>query len=466
LRFSEAFKIHRGKADDWFDPHLTVDTELFVDPIQIVGAKGLWKGAHDELVEHFGHCYRLVGIATGPNSISAKRARSLLSFSEPWEFGLGYTAVGTRGSGSGSGFARKLADGIAVAIAAGLVNPEHIEEIGILNEGFGADRISDATCNVLKARFIKYTQAIAKRHGVPVKGHKVKNARCDPENGRWFAEVVQLPTNPETDNPMILVPKRFLNDLPVLNADDWFDANLNDDLRNEFNWRVGQHVSKSVLVDIARRHPDRVRAWARSQASRPDLKGYDFGDDRPVEFAQTHPIALLAVPQNPEDLSVLVERVLDQYSHFIEQQGGWAMLFNSDKTEKPESAAQLMFMAMAQHYLRLFDVEVDREVDLGRGPVDFKIASGSSKRLLIEIKKAHNGKFWNGLDSQLPSYLVSDQSKEGWFLAIRYRNNRASELRMKELPEKVKKCAKATSKTIKYKAVDARPPVSASKIKP
>ncbi len=37
-----------------------------------------------------------------------------------------------------------MADGIATAIAAGLAQPEHIEEIGILNVGIGPDRISDA----------------------------------------------------------------------------------------------------------------------------------------------------------------------------------------------------------------------------------------------------------------------------------------------------------------------------------
>lgn len=40
-----------------------------------------------------------------------------------------------QGSGSGDNYAARMADGIVVAIAAGLAQPEHIEEIGILNEG-------------------------------------------------------------------------------------------------------------------------------------------------------------------------------------------------------------------------------------------------------------------------------------------------------------------------------------------
>ena len=113
-----------------------------------------WSKAHDLLVAHFAHCYRLVARARGQQSLSAQAAHRLLTFPEPYEFGLGYTAASTRGSGGGSRQALTIADGIAVAVAAGLDEPDHIEEIGILNEGFGADRISDAALNVLKPLFI------------------------------------------------------------------------------------------------------------------------------------------------------------------------------------------------------------------------------------------------------------------------------------------------------------------------
>ncbi|MEE3127543.1 MAG: hypothetical protein VX494_10055 [Actinomycetota bacterium] len=475
MRFSEAFQIQRTPSDDWFDPHLTIDTPLFLDPIQLLDYGVHWKRAHQRLVQHFTRCYSLVARATNRTSNSAMLAKRLLTFPEPYEFGLGYTAHGTAGSGSGSGFAESIMDGIAVSIAAGLDEPEHIEEIGILNEGFGADRISDAACNVLKADFIEYTQSVARRHNVSLDLHKVRHANRDLKNDRWVDGEVELPTNPETGRPLILLPRRFLNDLPVLNADDWFESTLNADIRTDMNVKVGQHVAKKTLVKIARQNPDRVREWARQQSSRPDLFGYDFDGDpkgvvqfdgAPVAFAAAHPLALLTPPANQTELSDLVKQVLGQFQHYIEQEGGWSLLWNSDGSEKPESAAQLVFLGMAKHYLRLFDVEVDREVELGRGPVDFKISSGASKRLLIEIKKAHNGKFWNGLDLQLPSYLVSDKATEGWFVAIRYRNNKQSATRMKELPGRVSSAATSSGKTLHYQAVDARRPASASKISP
>jgi hypothetical protein len=475
VRFAEAFGITRSPEDDWFDVHLTVDTKLFVDPLLLLLYGEPWASAHVELIAHFAHCYTLVAKATSPSSPSAVAARRLLTFPEPSEFGLGYTAQGTAGAGSGDRYARQMMDGIAVAIARGLRVPEHIEEVGILNEGIGADRISDAVCNVLKHRLIAYTQNVASRHDFQMELHRVRNIRCVPQQARWMDGSVALPTNPVTGRPIILVPQALLNSLPVLNADDWFNSHLNTDIRTQMNINVGQQVRKRDIVAIARRHPERVRQWAREQSTRRDLAGYDFDDDRrgvvqwdgrPVTFAQTNPIHGVTPPADQEGLSQLVAAMLGQFKHFIEDQRGWSLLWNSDGTEKPEEAAQLVFLGMAQHYLRTFNVEVDREVELGRGPVDFKVASGADFRLLIEVKKAHNGKFWLGLSVQLASYLVSDDCGEGWFVAIRYRDNKGSDTRMSDLPGRVGATAQVTGKVLSYLAVDARPKESASRQMP
>ncbi len=160
-----------------------------------------------------------------------------------------------------------------------------------------------------------------------------------------------------------------------------------------------------------------------------------------------------------------MDQVVEQFCHFIESQRGWSLLWNDDGTEKPEEAVQLVFLGVAQPYLRQFNVELDREVELGRGPVDFKASSGTTARLLIEVKKLHNGKFWNGLRDQLPSYMTSDEATHGWFIAVRYRSNKASADRLKQLPTEVRLAAEATGKQIRHATVDARRPVSASNIK-
>jgi hypothetical protein len=472
MRFSEVFGITRVKDDDWYDPHLTVDTKLFIDPLlMLVAANTQWPEAHDELISHFVRCYELIARSGNQTSPQAHMARALLTFPEPGEFCLGFTADGTRGSGTGPQFARTMVDGIAVAIAAGLTNPEHIEEIGILNVGIGADRISDAVCNVLKHRFITYTQSVAEKHSVPVAAHVVRNARCFPDQGRWQHIDTLLPTNPYTNGPILLIPGYLLNSMDTLNAEDWYGSDLNEDLRAQLNLNVGERVKKEDIVRFARLHPQRVRQWAQEQSSRPDLDGYDFTDDpkgvvqwdsATREFAESHTIEA-SPPTTQAELRELLQKVLEQFRHFVEDQGGWRLLWNQDGSEKPEEAAQLLFLGLFQAYLRLFDVELDREVELGRGPVDFKLARGTKCRMIIEAKKAHNGKFWNGLDRQLPSYLKSDDCPEGWFLAIRFRDTKASDRRMRELPHRVQLAATATGKDLRYMSIDGRPKVSASK---
>lgn len=475
MRFSEAFSIELTEDDNWFDPHLTVDTKLFVDPLMLLkNETGVWTSAHDEIINHFAYCYELVAKSDGKNSISAKKALSLLTFQEPFEIGLGYTASGTRGSGAGRGYAKHMLDGIAVALAKGLEAPEHIEEIGILNEGIGADRISDTVVNILKHRFIIYTQEIADRHSIPLETHRISNANCYLEHGRWGSENVDLPTNPETGSPILLVPHAFLNNLPTLNADDWFDSPINADVRQSMNYEVGKAVKKKDIVIWARKHPDRVVKWAREQTSRQDLKGYDFNadilgvyqwDKRPVEYAKNYPLPIRSIGTQAE-LSQLVSELIERFKHFIEDQRGWSLLFDSNRVdEKPEEAAQLLFLGMSKEYLRQFNVELDREVELGRGPVDFKVSSGASIKLLIEVKKTQNGKFWQGLAEQLPSYMESDKCDEGWFVAIQYRDTKSSNQRMIELPAEVDIASRKIGKTLHYKAIDARPKASASNIK-
>jgi hypothetical protein len=477
MRFAEHFNITRTAKDDWFDPHLTVDTPLFLDPVLILhrGRSGLWRGAHDRLIEHFVRCYHLVARGGHAGSPAAKDARRLLTFPEPSEFCLGYTAAGTRGSGGGTAVARQMANAIAIAIAAGLAEPEHIEELGILNEGIGADRISDAVCNVLKGHFVRYTQAVAQSHGIPVEEHRVRNAECFLTEARWAPAAVHLPTNPTNGHPVLLVPERFLNDLPILNADDWFDSSLNADLRDQLNLSVGKRARKEDIVRFAQRHPGRIRQWARDVADAPTLAGYDFADDpkgivkwdgATKAFAAAHPISSVTTVDTQDDLRALLVEMLDLFKHFVEEQGGWSLLWVDPKTgkEKPESAAQLLFLGMAQPYFRSFGVELDREVNLGRGPVDFKLSKGTPVRMLLEFKKGHNGKFWNGLDQQLPSYLLSDDCPEGWFVAIQYRSGDAARKKFRTLPRRVRLLSNEVGRRIDFFTIDARPKPSASKL--
>lgn len=474
MHFSEAFGVTRDDWDDWFDPILTDDTKLFVDPFLIFQDEdSAWHTSHGDLIEYFDMCFRLIAEGSrNPNAVAYKKALSLLRFPEPREFCLGYSDSGTRGSGGGSGYARMIAGAMSDAILRGIEHLEHFEELGILNEGIGPDRISDLTCNMLRPRFIKYTQEIVERHSIPTKSEVLGGAIFDETRMRWRQSEVELPVHEATGRPVLLLPRRFLRELPVLNADDWWESSEAAELRNDVNYEVMGKVAKKDIVALARRHPESVRAWA-SKKEAAKASAYDFEKDplgvvrwlrEAQAFAQRNPLTVQDATNDDEFIAV-INLVVEKFKLFVEQQGGWRLLWNDGAgSEKQEEAAQLLFKGIAKSYCESNGVVLDREVELGRGPVDFKFSSGYARRAHLEVKKLHNGKFWNGLEQQLPSYMTSDECDLGWFLAVQYRDNKSARDRARALPARVKRLAQAKNMRLRFGLVDGLPKDSASKL--
>jgi hypothetical protein len=94
----------------------------------------------------------LAGHQGNASSLQYKKTVDLMLFPEPKEFGLGFVSKGNRGSGTGRGFAKRIVRSMAIAIERGLQDLHHFEELGLLVDKIGRDRISDIACNVLKAR--------------------------------------------------------------------------------------------------------------------------------------------------------------------------------------------------------------------------------------------------------------------------------------------------------------------------
>jgi hypothetical protein len=468
--FSGHFQIKRIKSDDWFDPILDDDTKAFVDPFLIFKEQlGVWADAHSRIIDHFNLCFRLIAEGhLNPDSVKYQKAVDLLAFPEPKELCLGYTRRGTDGAGSARGFASIVARLIADSIRRGMENIDHFEELGIFEKGIGADRISDMAATILKPRLIEYTRSVVAAHDIPTDRHVVRSGDYDDRRLRWSAARADLPTNPFTHGPILLVPERFLNRLPTINKDDWWDAYENERLRADINYEVLGNVDKETIVRAARSDPEFVREWT-TQREREPAGSYNLSND-PEGVYQWDPVSREYVSENPislpeaqseEEFFEVIEKVIQQFKLFVEEQGGWDLLWNGTK-EKHEHAVQLLFRGIAKHYCEANGVSLDPEVNLGRGPVDFKFSNGYERRVHLEIKKVHSGQFWHGLEEQLPSYMVSDEVNDGWFMAVQYRDTRGQRERILELPNMVYRVASRHGKNLRYVLVDARPKPSAS----
>jgi hypothetical protein len=468
MLFSVRFGVARGKDDDWFDTILDNDTPLFVDPFAIFkDLEPRWRRAHHALIRYFDQCFMLVAKSEGlEGSRNYERAVSLLTIPEPQEFCLGYTYMGTAGRGPRR--ARDIARGMWTAIERGLEDLRHFEELGILNHGIGPDGISDMTCTVLRDFFVDYTRDVARRLDLPTDVHSVPVPIVEGSTLDWEMRMEDLPTNPYGHRPVLLVPARFLRRSPVINAEDWWIWYAKVE---ELDREILSHVDKRRIVDVARANLHLVREWVKERAKGPP-DPYDLDEDRSGvwrwdgathAFVQAQP-ASLPQANDAESFYHLIDGVIDRYRHFLEDEGGWGLLWNDDHTEKAEHAAQLIFRGIAQYDCRANDIVLDPEVNLGRGPVDFAFSRGYKQRALLEVKKLHNGRFWDGLEKQLISYMRSGVCDDGWLLAIKYRDGGVSARRAADLPERVAKTASANNVRLRYGFVDGTPKLSASKL--
>jgi hypothetical protein len=176
---------------------------------------------------------------------------------------------------------------------------------------------------------------------------------------------------------------------------------------------------------------------------------------------------MIKAPTTPAEFAGMIDLLVDDFKHFVEQRGGWALLINDNNSEKGEEAAQLVFRGVAEARCQANNIVLDREVNLGRGPVDFKFSTGYSLRALLEVKKLHNGKFWHGLEQQLVSYLKSDRCDVGRFVAVQYRTHGPKTevgRRRLRLATATATLASKLGLNLASAVVDGRRPKSASKI--
>lgn len=464
--FSEKFGIKCMGDEEWFDPILHQDTLLFIDPFSVFKSQDeLFKDSYSEMMYFFQQAFELIAHSGGVKKhLSYKKAESMLVFPEVNSICLGYSNS-QQGSGTGPKWAKTLTYNISKIIAKGVMNISHFEELGIFCEGIGPDRLSDMTANLLKNRLIAYTQRICNLHNVPMEKQRVQNAYFDYEYKRWCYKECLLPVNPYKKNsPILLLPKNFLNVLPEINSNDFSETiQLAERLRNDFNYEVDINLDKESIAQIAIENYDLVKEYI-DIAEKREVKPFDDLMKQTLRYewyelsknvANSKPFSFDII-LNEETFFEKINGFVNYYKEFIEFRSGYKLLWNDTKnTPRSEEDVQLLFKGILDEHCRANNIDLTREVNQGRGPIDFRFSSGYSNRVLLEIKLAKNTKFWNGLKKQLPLYMNVDSCNKGIFLVIVYTDKDAE--RIKTIQEVCHEVCQYHNIDIKIVSVDARP---------
>jgi hypothetical protein len=465
--FTEVYGIEDTNNFGFFDAILVRDTKLFIDPFLIFRSQNVYfKDSHNKLITFFNKVFELAS-KSGENkeSLSYKKLLNMLLFPEVQEICLGYSDNSINGSGSGEGFRENILDGIFESIRAGINEYKHFEEIGIFGEGIGCDRISDITANILKSNIIKFTQDICSEYKIPVKETTMRHIDFDFNYLRWIDGKAKLPVNPYNGKSVLLIPEEFLRELPVICAEGFWDYlwdNRNEELRNDFNYELKNEIKKSEIIAIAKKNPLWVNEFV-NYAESHRYEAYDLERDKSGVFKWTsnttnytnnNPLELKCTGR--EDFIKVIDSMVNQFKLFVVDNSGYKLLWDDSKTKgKKEEACQLLLYGIVKNYCVANNIDITRESNVGRGPVDFKFSYGYNDRALLEVKLARNSKFWDGIEKQLPQYLKSEQITYGYFMVIAY--NEKELKKANDVEKVIGSVCKETGYMIKIIIIDATP---------
>jgi len=414
------------------DPTLNVDTGLFIDPLLLEHSRHpeMQVDARATYEQHFTTVIKLLRGVKAPGDTAWRGALRQLSFPEIKWTCLGYGAASVSGSGSGSDMTGGYIDTARQIVELGVEDPDLFAAMALFEEGVGPDRISDMTTNVIFGDLLAFNHRVLANLPIPRQAMTLRL-----RNGKTFEAV--LPVNPYISGPVapvVLVPSDILRDLPI--ASDWHDVADAAAKNAELRLRVNDQIARMWAVK-SRQDKAELKRWALSGKSAFETvldmihganpTAYDMAADALGEIIwrklaahlpEQVPFALKVPPvMDLAGVVSVVDQIIEQFRFLIEDRRLSEELYHAG-SPRPEKAAQRLFFAVAYAYCKANNLDLTPEADTGNGPVDFKVSSGFSGRVIVEIKLSTNNKLVKGYTRQLDTYKTAEETQKGYYVVL------------------------------------------------
>ena len=427
LYFSEHFDVDPDALEDYgaFDISLVSDLPLFVDPFLLFNSDNPeFQRLHEQIVKYIIYLRDRASEALDDGTI-----KDLYCFKEVKQNWLGFTAFGNDGAGLGMGFARALQKALAGMLRnfgeETVTDGSHLEKVTLVGAGVGQDSISDFTTNLIKGWLCSYTETFVRHHIADelCKEFAVTRAEFSYVTQSWTTRKYWLP---KLRNDFVLLTPmdmltrgdtwinqgdmvRNVTRLPSAVTDGEQRAKINRYLAARLRDARTQRERAAAAQAVIREFPELIDLYIKLKEDTGDraqaVSAEEVARTR-VAFVDAVQRAIAALQQTEffDKPWTSYEECLVRVNYFktwIEDQEGWR-LFNPDNEAKPkkEKDLQLAFGLVWGGS----ELDVNREVNNGRGPVDFKASYGASNKSLIEFKLASNSSLKRNLKSQVAIY--------------------------------------------------------------
>jgi hypothetical protein len=192
--------------------------------------------------------------------------------------------------------------------------------------------------------------------------------------------------------------------------------------RQPTGWTVGNEFLRRWIDD----HFSELLAGTESPSANRNSAQAAMGPERSGQpKAGTYlPRPTIPKPRDLESELDLFNAVTDffhEIRHLVEQDDGHRLLMamrNGQPGLRSEEEVQIALKHWLRPMCQALNVDLERETLTGRGLLDFKFSLGRDKRCLVEVKLLHSNSILEGVDIQLPIYLLAEKANYGIYVPI------------------------------------------------
>lgn len=444
--FSDFFDVSPDLIENYGALNISLinDLPLFIDPFLLFNSKNqLYQNLHNEIIRYM----RFLKEVSLDDGIDPHLINAWFTFPEIKQNWLGFSKEGNKGHGLGKEFAEALHRNLNSIFRnfgeETVTRSSHLEKLCLVRDGVGRDNMSDFTTNLIKGYLADYTEnfAVENLSEKFTKKVRINKTSFNYETRSWESALYCLPYI--NGDYVILTPKDILTrDEAWINRPDLLDSfqDIAESLPDEvLRAQVNQYLLKVIPRDKSAKKKEIQEAIGLAVEEFPEvidyyIKSKEEKGDRAESIAEERVALVKALLV--DQIKTLVEEFLKPIGFYenkgntyeeakqrvlflkdvIENKGGHRLFYVEGKPVERESDLQIAYR------LTWFATvsDISREVNDGRGPVDFKASRGKVDKTLVEFKLASNSKIEQNLAKQCEIYEKSSDATHPSIKVIMY----------------------------------------------